>query len=102
MQKLTEPMQLFLSSIRSEHTRDSYRVYFTRYQNFIDLETDIFFGNDAKAIQDKIIEFIMDMRSQGKGYSTIHNYASAVLAFYKINDVILNITKINKFKKYCV
>ena len=37
------------------------------------------------------------MRSKGKGYSSIHNYISAVLAFYKINDVILNISKINKF-----
>ena len=37
------------------------------------------------------------MRNKGKGYSTIHNYISAILAFYKINDVILNISKINKF-----
>ena len=37
------------------------------------------------------------MRNKGKGYSTIHNYAATVLAYYKINDVALNITKINKF-----
>jgi integrase len=37
------------------------------------------------------------MRNKGKGYSTIHNYISAILAFYKINDVILNISKINIF-----
>jgi integrase len=37
------------------------------------------------------------MLARGKGYSTIHNYASAVLAFYKINDIALNVTKINKF-----
>jgi integrase len=39
----------------------------------------------------------MDMKNKGKGYSTIHNYISGVLAFYKINDVILNVSKINKF-----
>jgi integrase len=37
------------------------------------------------------------MRNNGKGYSTIHNYASCVLAFYKIHDIALNVTKINKF-----
>jgi integrase len=57
----------------------------------------VFFGKNFIAIQDKIIEFITDMKRNGKGYSTIHNYAAAVLAFYKINDVILNISKINKF-----
>lgn len=90
-------MELFLSSIRSERTREGYTLYFKKYQKFIGPDTDPFFGNDAKAIQNKIIEFIMDMKAQGKGYSTIHNYASAVLAFYKINDVILNVTKINRF-----
>ena len=37
------------------------------------------------------------MKENVKGYSTIHNYAAAVLAFYKINDIVLNITKISKF-----
>jgi integrase len=32
-----------------------------------------------------------------KSYSAIRNYVSAVLAYYKINDVFLNTTKINKF-----
>jgi integrase len=94
---IDKPMELFLSSIRSERTREGYILYFKRYQKFIGIDTDPFFGNDVKAIQDKIIEFVVDMKAQGKGYSTIHNYASAVLAFYKINDVILNVTKINRF-----
>jgi integrase len=48
-------------------------------------------------IELKIIDFITDMKIKGKGYSTIHNYGAAVLAFYKINDVVLNVPKINKF-----
>jgi integrase len=59
--------------------------------------SDLFLGKNPKAIQDKIIEYITDMKLNGKGYSTIHNYAAAVLAFYKINDVVLNVSKINKF-----
>lgn len=59
--------------------------------------SDIFCGNNPRLIEHKIIEYIDNMKSQGKGYSTIHNYASAILAFYKINDVPLNFTKINRF-----
>ncbi len=67
-----------------------------KYLDFLQTD-DIFYGNNPRLIEQKIIEFVMDMRSKGKGYSSIHNYISAVLAFYKINDVILNISKINKF-----
>jgi len=95
-QKLQPEIELFLSSIRSEFTRVSYLVYFKKYQKFIGTD-DLFLGNDVKAIQDKIIEFIIDMKSNGKGYSTIHNYVTAALAFYKIHDVVLNVSKINKF-----
>jgi integrase len=37
------------------------------------------------------------MKASGKGYSAIHNYVAAGLAFYKFNDVVLNVSKINKF-----
>ena len=50
-----------------------------------------------RLIEQKIIEFIVDMRNRGKGYAAIHNYVASVLAFYKINDVLLNVSKINKF-----
>ncbi len=59
--------------------------------------SDLFCGNNPRLIEQKIIEYLVNMRNSGKGYSTIHYYAASVLAFYKINDVTLNITKINKF-----
>ena len=59
--------------------------------------SDLFCGNNPRLIEQKIIEYLIHMKNKGKGYSTIHNYAASVLAFYKINDVALNITKINKF-----
>jgi integrase len=100
-QSLQPELELFLSSIMSQYTRVNYLIYFRKYQEFIGPDSDLFLGNNPSpnpvAIQNKIIEFITDMKSNGKGYSTIHNYATAVLAFYKINDVILNVSKINKF-----
>jgi integrase len=90
-----QSLELFLSSIRSTETRDKYSIYFKKYQEFVG--PDLFCGNNPRLIEQKIIEFIIDMKSKGKGYSTIHNYAASVLAFYKINDVVLNVTKISKF-----
>jgi hypothetical protein len=91
-----QPVELFLSSIRSPETRITYNVYFKKYQEFIGLD-DIFCENNPRMIENKIIEFITDMKNKGKGYSAIHNYVAAVLAFYKINDVVLNVSKINRF-----
>jgi len=85
-----------MSSIKSAETRLTYSIYFKKFSAFMG-SVDLFCGKDAHKIADKIIEFIMDLKSRGKGYAAIHNYVSAILAFYKINDVILNISKINKF-----
>jgi integrase len=37
------------------------------------------------------------MRKEGKSWGAIHNYVAMIQAFYKINDIVLNTTKINKF-----
>lgn len=92
-----QALELFLSSIRSPHTKQAYNGYFKKYQEFLGINEDIFCGNNPRLIEHKIIDFITDMKARGKGYSAIHNYVAAVLAFYKINDVVLNVSKINKF-----
>jgi integrase len=92
-----QALELFLSSIRSPHTKKAYDGYFKKYQEFVGVNEDIFCGNNPRLIEHKIIDFITDMKARGKGYSAIHNYAAAVSAFYKINDVVLNVSKINKF-----
>src|SRR6476620_9907624 len=37
------------------------------------------------------------MKKEGKSHGAIHNYVSMILSFYKINDVILNTTKVSRF-----
>ena len=44
-------------------------------------EKDHFCGNNPRLIEEKIIEYIVNMKANGKGYSTIHNYAASFLAF---------------------
>jgi hypothetical protein len=52
---------------------------------------------ETKDIENKIINFIIGMKEQGNNYSAIRNYVRPVISFYKINDIILNTTKIGKF-----
>ena len=37
------------------------------------------------------------MRDKGKSHSAISNYLHPIKAFYKINDIVLNVYKISKF-----
>ena len=39
----------------------------------------------------------MSLRDEGKSYAAILNYLNAVKGFYKINDIVLNVHKINKY-----
>ncbi|MGB5091117.1 MAG: hypothetical protein WBN72_09260, partial [Nitrososphaeraceae archaeon] len=72
-----QALELFLSSIRSPHTKKAYDGYFKKYQEFVGINEDIFCGNNPRLIEHKIIDFITDMKARGKGYSAIHNYAAA-------------------------
>lgn len=87
---------LFSSSIRSDETRKTYTLLLKKFFEYLG-EDDIFIGNDVKQIERKIIDFIIFLREHGKQYSAIHNYVAAIIAFYKINDIILNVAKISKF-----
>lgn len=87
-----EQIQLFLQSCRSEQTRHNYEIMFQKYVEFLG-EENLFSGK----IETKIIEFILALRKEGKSYSAICSYIDPVKAFYKINDVVLNVYKIQKF-----
>ena len=87
---------LFEESIKSDATKLMYRFHLKKYFDFLDGH-DPFFENDNRAIEQKIIEFIISMKQGGKGYFPIHNHISPVLAFYKINDIVLNVSKIKRY-----
>ncbi len=58
---------------------------------------DLFFENNPRIIESKIIEFILSLKNKGKSHSAILNYLNAIKSFYKINDIVLNVHKVNKF-----
>ena len=59
--------------------------------------TSLLSEKDPRVIETQIIDFINKMKNEGKNWGAIHNYVSTILAFYKINDIVLNTAKISKF-----
>ena len=87
---------LFEESIKSEATKVMYKSYLKKYIDFLEGQ-DILCQNDARMVESKIIDFIISMKQQHKSYFSIRNQVSPILAFYKINDIVLNINKISRF-----
>jgi site-specific recombinase XerD len=90
-----DSIRLFLENCRSRETRNSYQLSFQKYIGFVG--NDLFFGNNPRMIESKIIEFILSLKNEGKSYAAILNYLNAIKSFYKIKHIVLNVHKINKF-----
>ena len=91
-----QQLELFLNTIKSPETKSNYELLFQKYMDYVSSD-DLFFDNNPRLIEKKIIEFILSLREQGKSCSAIRNYLTPIKSFYKINDVVLNDGKILKF-----
>jgi len=88
---VSQELELFFQSIKSEETRKNYRNTLKSY-GYHNLTI-----TDAKTIEMQIINHIIKLKGEGKSWGVIHNHVSALKAYYQINDVVLNIRKIGKF-----
>jgi site-specific recombinase XerD len=96
LQKYPKKIKLFLESIKSPETRRVYTTYFQKYLQYPG-SVKIVEQTNARKIEDHIISFIISMKEQSKTFAAIHNYVSAIIKFYTVNDVVLNSTKIYRF-----
>ena len=98
-----DPERLFFSSIKSKATKYVYTIYLQKFMNFVNCKTingliEDFKGSDSKDIERRLIEYVIRMKEEeGRNYTSIHNYVAPVISFYKINDIMLNTKKINRF-----
>jgi integrase len=97
VQKHAERIKLFEESIKSKYTRKSYLLYFKKYTDHLGSKfNSLLEAEDPKQIEQSIIDYIILLKKT-KSYAAIHNYVAAIIAFYKINDIVLNIDKIARF-----
>jgi integrase/recombinase XerD len=98
VQKLEQEIELFFNSIKSKETRIKYSSYLKKYLEITEIDTtSLLSEKDPRTIERQIIDFINKMKNEGKNWGAIHNYVSMILAFYRINDIVLNTVKISKF-----
>jgi hypothetical protein len=93
LQQQSDAERLFLNSIKSKDTKRAYLIYLQKYLKFVNCKTinDLIVEyKDAKDIERKIIDFIIQMKEEGKNYGSISNYLTPVISFYRINDIMLN------------
>ena len=45
---------------------------------------------DGKKVENHIIDFVISLKKQGKGFAAISNYVSTICKYYKMNDVCLD------------
>jgi integrase len=95
-----DPERLFLNSIKSNATKHMYLTCLQRYLEFANYKTinDLVEKyKDQKDKERKVINFVIQLKEEGKNFRSIRNYLTPIISFYKINDVMLNSKKINKF-----
>jgi site-specific recombinase XerD len=91
-----DPFVLFEESIKSEATKTIYKSNLKKYFDHIGSDFQVS-ENDPRAIEQKIIEYIISMKQQKRSYFSIRNHISPILAFYKINDIVVNVNKIVRY-----
>ena len=96
MQKQETEIELFMDSLKSEQTRIKYSSYLKRYLEITGIDNPLA-EKDPRLVERQIIDFINKMKRDGKNWGAIHNYVAMILSFYKINDIVLNTTKIGRF-----
>jgi integrase len=89
-------LDLFEQSIRSEYTGKVYKTCLKKYFNFPSSRKFIH-ATDPRKVEDNVIQFVISLKKQGKGFSAIHNYVSAICKYYRTKRVYLNTKLINEF-----
>lgn len=98
-QKYTKKINLFEQSIKSEYTKNVYRICLNIYflfpgsSKFIECDH----STDPRKVEKHIIDFVISKKKEGKGFSAIKNYFSAICKYYKMNDVYINTNKILQY-----
>ena len=54
-------------------------------------------AKQPKEIENDLIDFIISLKERGCKHSTIFNYVKPVVGCCKVNDIILNVNKVNRF-----
>ena len=92
---------LFISSLRSPHTKIKYEGCLLKYLRLPlhgSLQSlDQILEKNPNVIESEITQQLVEMKNEGSSYSTVSVRLAALYHFFSINDVIINRKKLSKF-----
>ena len=90
--------RLFLNSIPSEYSKAAYKKYLRKYLELVGYpNVSSLLSKGHNELENQMIEFIISMKEQGMKRAAITNYIKPVISCCKINDIMINTIKVNKF-----
>ncbi len=92
------PYLNFINSLKSDQTKYTYRLTLLRYvQKYKIKSLDEMISLPIQQIEDKLVDYLLDLRKQDLSSSFIRLNFSVLKHFYFMNDVRINKEKIAKF-----
>jgi hypothetical protein len=90
--------KLFFNSLSSEFTKTNYKVYLDKYLQVVGYkDLNELLAKQPKEIENDLIDFIISLKERGCKHSTIINYVKPLAGCCKVNDIVLNVNKVNRF-----
>ncbi len=98
VQEQTRPYQNFINSLKSEETKELYRICLIKYLNHYHVTSlDSMLSLPIQDIENMLVDYILALRKQDLSRGYINVNFCALKHFYCMNDVRINKEKIGKF-----
>lgn len=95
MQKQQLAYDNFINTIKSKASKITYRNNLQLFMRFLGItEPEALLKIN---VEDSIIDYIVTMRDKVSS-ATLHNRVASIYHFYDMNDIVINKTKLSKFK----
>jgi len=85
---------MYNASFKSKETARAYNIHLNRYSSN---NLSQLLSMTQREAEDKLIDFIITNKEAGMSWAALHNYVAAASKFYLINDINLNLKRVNRF-----
>jgi len=97
----SRPYKLFISSLKSIHTKNAYVAALADFMKYAGITTlGEFVSMERRKLQDLLIDFVIEQR-KSLAYSSVSTKLSGVIRFCEMSDIELNRRKIKSFLGEC-
>lgn len=92
-----QAITLFVQSLKSPYTQKTYLYHLNKFCAATKMDYDKLLHESPKDLEMKIIEYLVELKTNGKSYLTRQLALAAIKHFLAINDVVINGAKVSRF-----